>query len=76
MRVDYTESLEDAEGLDLILGIANIFNDWITIVGSASSKTRTENNNAIMPTDLVDAVLNYTRDMEYTICICAYQKYT
>ena len=59
----YRESLEDAEGLDLMPGANN--RSWITNVGSASSKARTENNNAIMPTDLVDAVLNYTRDMEY-----------
>lgn len=59
----YRESAEDAEGLDLMPGANN--RSWITNVGSASSKARTENNNAIMPTDAVDAVLNYTRDMEY-----------
>ena len=59
----YRESGEDAEGLDLMPGANN--QSWITNVGSASSKARTENNSAIMPTDAVDAVLNYTRDMEY-----------
>ena len=59
----YRESAEDAEGLDLMPGANN--QSWITNVGSASSKARTENNSAIMPTDAVDAVLNYTRDMEY-----------
>ena len=59
----YRESAEDAEGLDLMPGANN--RSWITNVGSASSKARSENNSAIMPTDAVDAVLNYTRDMEY-----------
>ena len=59
----YRESAEDAEGLDLMPGANN--RSWIANIGNASSKARSENNSAIMPTDAVDALLNYTRDMEY-----------
>jgi len=57
----YRQNENDAEGLDLLADSQS----WITNVGSASSKARQANTNPINKTDGVDALLNYTKDMEY-----------
>tara|TARA_R110001592_G_scaffold68361_1_gene209544 strand:- start:2964 stop:11540 length:8577 start_codon:yes stop_codon:yes gene_type:complete len=57
----YRQNEEDAEGLDLLADS----NSWITNVVAASSKARMSNSNPIQKVDGVDAMLNYTKDMEY-----------
>ena len=57
----YRQNENEAEGLDLLADSQS----WITNVGSASSKARIANTNPINKTDGVDALLNYTKDMEY-----------
>ena len=59
----YRQDADNAEGLDLLPGSDN--RSWISNVSAASSKARSENTSAIMKTDGIDALLNYTRDMEY-----------
>jgi hypothetical protein len=59
----YRQDADNAEGLDLMPGSDN--RSWISNVSAASSKARSENTSAIMKTDGIDALLNYTRDMEY-----------
>jgi hypothetical protein len=57
----YRQNEEDAEGLDLLADS----NSWITNVVAASSKARISNTNPIQKVDGIDAMLNYTKDMEY-----------
>jgi hypothetical protein len=54
---------EDITGLDLLASSEN--KTWITNVSAASTKFRQENIAPIRQTNAVDALLNYTRDMEY-----------
>ena len=57
----YRRNTEDADSLDLLADIMS----WITNVASSSSKARQQNSNPIKQIDGIDALLNYTRDMEY-----------
>ena len=57
----YRQNTEDADSLDLLADSAS----WITNVASSSSKARQQNSNPIKQIDGIDALLNYTRDMEY-----------
>ena len=57
----YRQNENDMEALDLLADSQS----WITNVGSASTKVRMQNTNAIEKTDGIDALLNYTKDMEY-----------
>ena len=57
----YRQNENEAEGLDLLADSQS----WITNVGAASTKARKENTNDINKTDGIDALLNYTKDMEY-----------
>lgn len=59
----YRQDADNAEGLDLLPGSDN--RSWISNVANASTKARSENTSEIMKTDGIDALLNYTRDMEY-----------
>tara|TARA_Y100000361_G_scaffold110278_1_gene100268 strand:+ start:13409 stop:22297 length:8889 start_codon:yes stop_codon:yes gene_type:complete len=54
---------EDITGVDLLASSEN--KTWITNVSAASTKFRQENISPIRQTNAVDALLNYTRDMEY-----------
>jgi len=58
----YRKNTNDSEGLDLL---ADSNNSWMTNVGAASSKVRVENSNPISMVDGMDALINYTKDMEY-----------
>jgi len=57
----YRQNENDMEALDLLADSQS----WITNVGSASTKVRVQNTNPIEKVDGVDALLNYTKDMEY-----------
>ena len=57
----YRQNTEDADSLDLLADSMS----WITNVASSSSKARQQNSNPIKQIDGIDALLNYTRDMEY-----------
>ena len=57
----YRQNENDMEALDLLADSQS----WITNVGSASTKVRMQNTNAIEKVDGIDALLNYTKDMEY-----------
>lgn len=57
----YRQNENDMEALDLLADSQS----WITNVGSASTKVRMQNTNEIEKTDGIDALLNYTKDMEY-----------
>ena len=57
----YREGVDQADSLDLLADSAS----WITNVASASSKARQKNSNPIKKIDGVDALITYTRDMEY-----------
>jgi hypothetical protein len=57
----YRQNENEAEGLDLLADSQS----WITNVGNASTKARKANTNKINKTDGIDALLNYTKDMEY-----------
>ena len=57
----YRQNENEAEGLDLLADSQS----WITNVGAASTKARKANTNSINKTDGIDALLNYTKDMEY-----------
>ena len=57
----YRQNENDAEGIDLLADSQS----WITNVGAASSKARIANSNPINKSDGIDALLNYTKDMEY-----------
>lgn len=59
----YRASETDIVGLDLMDMQGN--QTWISNANAASTKSRQESNSAIMQTNAVDALLNYTRDMEY-----------
>ena len=59
----YRASETDIVGLDLMDMQGN--QTWISNANSASTKSRQESSSAIMQTNAVDALLNYTRDMEY-----------
>ena len=59
----YRASETDIVGLDLLDMQGN--QTWISNANAASTKSRQESNSAIMQTNAVDALLNYTRDMEY-----------
>ena len=58
----YRKNANDSEGLDLL---ADSNNSWMTNVGAASSKVRLQNSNPISMVDGMDALINYTKDMEY-----------
>jgi hypothetical protein len=58
----YRKNANDSEGLDLL---ADNNNTWMTNVGAASSKVRLQNSNPISMVDGMDALINYTKDMEY-----------
>ncbi len=58
----YRKNANDSEGLDLL---ADNNNTWMTNVGAASSKVRLQNSNPISMVDGMDALVNYTKDMEY-----------
>jgi hypothetical protein len=57
----YRQNENEAEGLDLLADSQS----WITNVGAASTKARVANTNPINKSDGIDALLNYTKDMEY-----------
>lgn len=57
----YRQNENDMEALDLLADSQS----WITNVGSASTKVRMQNTNPIEKVDGIDALLNYTKDMEY-----------
>ena len=57
----YRQNENDMEALDLLADSQS----WITNVGSASTKVRVQNTNPIEKVDGIDALLNYTKDMEY-----------
>ena len=57
----YRDTPESSESLDLLSDSAT----WITNVAAASSKARQQNSNPIKQVDGIDALINYTRDMEY-----------
>ena len=57
----YRQNEDDAEGLDLLADNKS----WISNVAAGSSKARQENTNPIQKVDGMDAMLNYTKDMEY-----------
>ena len=57
----YRQNENEAEGLDLLADSQS----WITNVGAASTKARKANTNPINKSDGIDALLNYTKDMEY-----------
>lgn len=59
----YRASETDIVGLDLMDMQGN--QTWISNANAASTKSRQESSSAIMQTNAVDALLNYTRDMEY-----------
>ena len=59
----YRASETDIVGLDLMDLQGN--QTWISNANAASTKSRQESSSAIMQTNAVDALLNYTRDMEY-----------
>jgi len=58
----YRASETDIVGIDLL---ADGNTSWINNVSAASTKFRQENTSPIRQTNAVDALLNYTRDMEY-----------
>ena len=57
----YREGVDEADSLDLLADSAS----WITNVAAASSKARQQNSNPIKKIDGIDALITYTRDMEY-----------
>lgn len=54
---------EQIGGIDLLDSKGN--DTWMNSVSTASTKYRQESKASIMQTNAVDALLNYTRDMEY-----------
>ena len=59
----YRKGEDNIVGLDLLSSEGN--KSWITNVSAASTKFRMENANPIGQFNALDALLNYTRDMEY-----------
>ena len=58
----YRKSENNIVGIDLL---ADGNTSWINNVSAASAKFRQENSSPIRQTNAIDALLNYTRDMEY-----------